>query len=136
MFWNKGVKKISVDPLSCWGLIILKWKRTKILLPSSYFLLDKCYFILIVCNVCYTKVSGIYVALEIYFFTGILSQGIRFHFSCLSYQAGFKKGENSSLAFYVQTPQNGQTHLNNLSAKCRRIVWECLTILWGWRLKG
>ena len=130
------MKKISVDPLSCWGLIILKLKRTNILLPNSYFLLDKCYFILVVCNVCYTKVSGIYVPLEIYFFTGILSQGIRFHFSCLSYQTGFKKGDNSSLALYVQTPQSGQTHLNNLSAKYRRFVWVCLTILWGWRLNG
>ena len=130
------MKKISVDPLSCWRLIILKLKRTNILLPNSYFLLDKCYFILVVCNVCYTKVSGIYVALEIYFFTGILSQGIRFHFSCLSYQTGFKKGDNSSLALYVQTPQSGQTHLNNLSAKYRRFVWVCLTILWGWRLNG
>ena len=25
-------------------------------------------------------------------------------------------------------PQNGQTHSNNSSAKCRRILWVCLTI--------
>ena len=34
------------------------------------------------------------------------------------------------------TPQNGQTHSNNSSANCRRIVWVCLTVLWVWRLKG
>ena len=28
-------------------------------------------------------------------------------------------------------PANGQTHLNNSSANCRRIVWVCWTILWG-----
>ena len=33
------------------------------------------------------------------------------------------------------TPENGQTHSNNSSANCRRIVWVCLTILWGWHLK-
>ena len=31
--------------------------------------------------------------------------------------------------------QNGQTHSNNTSAICRRIVWVCLTILWNWRLR-
>ena len=31
--------------------------------------------------------------------------------------------------------QKGQTHSNNSSANCWRIVWVCLTILWGWRLK-
>ena len=50
----------------------------------------------------------------------------------------------------VLTSQNGQTHFNLLSAnpsKCsntlkqfvgnsRQIVWVCLTILWGWHLKG
>ena len=33
----------------------------------------------------------------------------------------------------VLTPQNGQTRSNDNS---RQIVWVCLTILWGWRLKG
>ena len=32
--------------------------------------------------------------------------------------------------------QIGQTHSNNLSAVCRRIVWLCLTILWYWCLRG
>ena len=31
--------------------------------------------------------------------------------------------------------QNGQTHSNNSSANCRRIVWVYLTILWDWHLK-
>ena len=39
------------------------------------------------------------------------------------------------LALYTPIPQNGQTHSNNSSANCRRIVWVCLTILWGWRLR-
>ena len=34
------------------------------------------------------------------------------------------------------TPQNVQIHSNNSSAICRRIVGVCLSILWGWRLKG
>ena len=29
---------------------------------------------------------------------------------------------------------HGQTHSNNSSTVSRRIVWECLTILWVWRL--
>ena len=29
-----------------------------------------------------------------------------------------------------------QTHSSNSSAICRRHVWMCLTILWGWLLKG
>ena len=33
-------------------------------------------------------------------------------------------------------PQNGQTHSNNSLGICRQIVWVCLTILWGWRLKS
>ena len=32
--------------------------------------------------------------------------------------------------------KNGQTHSNNSSANCRQIVWVCLTILLGWRLKS
>ena len=36
----------------------------------------------------------------------------------------------------VHEVDNGQTHSNNSSAICRRIVWVCLTILWDWRLKG
>ena len=31
--------------------------------------------------------------------------------------------------------QNSQTHSNNSSANCRRIVWVCLTILWHWHLR-
>ena len=41
-----------------------------------------------------------------------------------------------TLTFSALNPQNGKTHSNNSSAICRRIVWVCLTILWGWRLKG
>ena len=33
-------------------------------------------------------------------------------------------------------PQTGQIHSNNSSAICGWNVWVCLTILWGWRLKG
>ena len=36
----------------------------------------------------------------------------------------------------VAVPRNSQTYWNNSSANCRRIVWVCLTILRGWRLKG
>ena len=39
------------------------------------------------------------------------------------------------LTLQAPTPQNGQTHSNNSSAKAE-IVWVCLTILWGWRLKA
>ena len=35
----------------------------------------------------------------------------------------------SSLTLYALTPQNVQTHSNNSSSICRRIVWMCLTIL-------
>ena len=34
--------------------------------------------------------------------------------------------------FKAPAPQNGQTH----QTIRRRILWVCLTILWGWRLKG
>ena len=37
------------------------------------------------------------------------------------------------LTRWVLIPQNGQTHSNNSSANCQRIVWMCLTILWNWR---
>ena len=37
------------------------------------------------------------------------------------------------LTLSVPTPQNGQTHSNNSSVVC---VWVCLTVLWGWPLKG
>ena len=40
------------------------------------------------------------------------------------------------VTLYAPTPQNGQTFLKNSSAVCQRIVWMCLSILWGWRLKG
>ena len=33
----------------------------------------------------------------------------------------------------MPAPQNYQTHSNNLSANCWRIVWVCLTILSNWR---
>ena len=36
----------------------------------------------------------------------------------------------------MPTPQNYQTHSNNLSANCWRIVWVCLTILSNWRWYG
>ena len=36
----------------------------------------------------------------------------------------------------MPTPQNGQTHSNNSSAICQRIVWVGLIIIWDWRLKG
>ena len=51
-----------------------------------------------------------------------------------------KKHNNISLeeilTLLVPISQNDQTHSNNSSAICRRIVWVCLTILWDWRLKG
>ena len=40
------------------------------------------------------------------------------------------------LIFRVPPSESRQTHSNNSSANCRRIVWVCLTILWGWRLKS
>ena len=40
-----------------------------------------------------------------------------------------------ALTLQAPTPQNGQTHSSNSSANSRRIVWVCLTILWGWHLK-
>ena len=46
------------------------------------------------------------------------------------------KKSKTHLTVQAPTPQNGQTHSNNSSANCRRIVWVCLTILWAWRLKG
>ena len=36
----------------------------------------------------------------------------------------------------MPTPQNDQTHSNNSSAICQRIVWVGLIIIWDWRLKG
>ena len=39
------------------------------------------------------------------------------------------------LTLQAPTPQNGETHSNNSSAISQQIVWVCLTILWGWRLK-
>ena len=47
--------------------------------------------------------------------------------STISY---FVKKNLMDLTLYAPTPQNGQTHSNNLVAICRRIVWLCLTILW------
>ena len=43
---------------------------------------------------------------------------------------------NSILTLQAPTLQNGQTHSSNSSGNCRRIVWVCLTILWGWHSKG
>ena len=40
------------------------------------------------------------------------------------------------MAILRANPKNGQTHSNNSSAICRRIVLVCLTILWNWHLKG
>ena len=42
----------------------------------------------------------------------------------------------ATLTLRAPTPQNGLTQSNNLSTNYRRIAWVCLTILWGWRLKG
>ena len=47
-----------------------------------------------------------------------------------------KKATTRKLTLHAPTPQNGRTHSTNSSANCRQIVWVCLTILWGWRLKG
>ena len=50
-----------------------------------------------------------------------------------------KKSQKTSmiaLTLQVPIPQNAQTHWNNSSIICRRIVWVCLTILWNWRLKA
>ena len=40
------------------------------------------------------------------------------------------------LILWAPTAQNIQTHSNNSSLNCRPVVWVCLAILWGWRLKG
>ena len=42
---------------------------------------------------------------------------------------------NPNLTLSASILQNGQTHANNSSAICRRIVWVCLTILSDCRLK-
>ena len=42
----------------------------------------------------------------------------------------------TKITIYAPTPQNGQTHSNNSSGICQRIVRVCLTILWGCRLEG
>ena len=42
----------------------------------------------------------------------------------------------SRLTLYTPISKNGQTHANNSSANCWRIVWVCLTILWHCCLKG
>ena len=61
-------------------------------------------------------------------------------------EAALNKGMNSLnvnkkwilyiISLYTLIPQNGQTHSNNSSVNYQRIVLVCLTILWGWRLKG
>ena len=38
--------------------------------------------------------------------------------------------------FGALTSPNDQTHSNSSSANCQQIVWVCLTILWGWRLRS
>ena len=48
----------------------------------------------------------------------------------------FKKADLKLVAHWALTPQNGQTHSNHSTANWRRIVWACLTILWGWHLKS
>ena len=40
------------------------------------------------------------------------------------------------LTLKAPIPEKGQTHSNNSSPICRRIVWVCLTIFWYWRLSG
>ena len=39
------------------------------------------------------------------------------------------------LTLYTPIPQNGQTHSNNLPVTANEL-FECVTILRGWRLKG
>ena len=46
------------------------------------------------------------------------------------------KSKNIELTLSAPIPQNCQTHSNNLSVNCRRIVWVCLTILWDWHLNN
>ena len=46
------------------------------------------------------------------------------------------KVTDPELTLSAPISQNGQTHSNNSSAICRRIVWVCLAILWDWRLKA
>ena len=41
-----------------------------------------------------------------------------------------------TLTLWAPTPENSQTYSNNSSADSRRFVCVCLTISWGWRLKG
>ena len=45
-------------------------------------------------------------------------------------------GKKSYITLKALTLQNGQIQSKNSSAICRWIVWVCLTILWGWCLKG
>ena len=42
----------------------------------------------------------------------------------------------TSQLFKCQLHKNDQTHSKNSSPICRWIVWVCLNILWGWRLRG
>ena len=39
------------------------------------------------------------------------------------------------LTLYMPTLKNGQTH-SNISSSTADKLFECLTILWGWRLKA
>ena len=40
------------------------------------------------------------------------------------------------LSLQASTLKNGQTQSKNLLGNSQRIVWSCLDILCGWRLKG
>ena len=59
-----------------------------------------------------------------------------FHGTAFDYSHADCCGVCDYLNPFSAISQNGQTHTNNSSANCRRIVWVCLTILWDWRVKG
>ena len=40
------------------------------------------------------------------------------------------------LILWAPTPQHGQTYSKKVVGNSQLIVWVCLTILWGWHLKG
>ena len=64
----------------------------------------------------------------------ILSQK-RMHYRSLT-GSEYTSEITNSLTLSMPNQQNGQTHSNNSSAVSWQIIWVCLTILWGWHLKG
>ena len=48
------------------------------------------------------------------------------------YMININIGKHESFSFWFSWYQ----YVNCYVGCCRRIVWVCLTILWGWRLKG